>query len=167
MTKDQFTLMAEALIRHLLTVAAGFLVARGYAGIGGAVGNYAAGAAVFGAVLAWSFIQKHKLLEELCAGANLSQIEQLLAQASQFKANGADPLLVAHMIGTALSIAQQEAVAVHPELAPVIAAASPPAPQTTVDFQADPNAVAAAAATLAPAPVSAPLSAQDTQEPVA
>jgi hypothetical protein len=113
-TQDQFTAFAAASVRHLLTLGAGLLVARGFTAGGDMVSNLAAAVAVFAATLAWSFIQKHKLLSALVAGLDVSALEQLLAQAAELKRQGADPLLVAHMTGTALAVAQSELATIKP-----------------------------------------------------
>lgn len=144
MTEDQFKAFAAAAVRHLLTLCAGVLAARGFTGSSDMVSNFAAAAAVFAATLAWSFIQKHKLLAELCGGANLSLLEQLLGQASTLKKNGADPLVVSHMVGTALAVASQELAAVS-------------TPQNTI-ANADPATTTqnATAEAVAPAPEDSP-----------
>ena len=141
MTQDQFTLGASSLIRHLLTVISGLLVARGFEAGGDLVSNLAAAIAVFGATLAWSFIQKNRLLSALVSGLNVSALEQLLAQAAELRRQGADPLLVAHMTGTALAVAQSELGSLHPTIS-----AAPPGPSPEV----------AAAGVPAPAPVETP-----------
>lgn len=143
MTQDQFTAFAASLIRHLLTLGAGLLVARGLTGYADMVSNLTAAVAVFGATLAWSFIQKRSVLAKLVAGLNISALEQLLQQTIDLKQQGADPLLVAHMAGTALAVAQgelnqfpsasagpSETAAAVPAPAPPGAAASPDATVT-------------------------------------
>lgn len=141
MTKDQFDLYASALVRHVLTAGAGLLAARGLITNSDTPSNIIAAVAVFAAAVGWSFIQKHKLLAQLFEAAQPSQVEQLLGQAAQFKQQGANPLLVAHMIGTALALAQDEVIAAGlmpqqpaaPAAPSVVVEAAPVAADTAVE----------------------------------
>lgn len=133
MTKDELSAGAQSVLRHLCTLGAGALAAHGLAGgdqlasIGGAVG-------VFGSTLAWSWIQKSKLLAALCEAAPLSEIEALAANLVKFRAQGANPLLVSNIASTVLALANQELLAAHPELAqqPTTQATEPAAPPSVV-----------------------------------
>ena len=71
MTRDQFTLYASALIRHLLTLGAGLLAARGLLTQSDATSSIIAASALFIATVGWSFVQKNKLLKALCAAIQL------------------------------------------------------------------------------------------------
>lgn len=131
MTKNDITYGASTVVRHVMTVGAGLLAAHGIAG-GDQLEGIGSAVAVFIATVAWSFIEKSKLLETLCEALPVSELEALAKNLGVFRANGANPLLIANIAHTALAVAQQELMAAHPELAmqapSVPAATASPAP---------------------------------------
>lgn len=136
MTKEELTLGTGSVVRHLMTAGAGALAAHGLAA-GDQLTAFGSAAAVLVATLAWSFIEKSKLLASVVAALPLSEIESLASDLIAFKAKGSNPLLISHMANTLLQVANAELVAAHPELV---------APPPTTE-PADP----------APAPVSPPV----------
>lgn len=132
MTREEFTTGIGSVVRHVLTLGAGLLAAHGLAGgdeltaLGGSI-------AVFLGTLGWSLIEKSKLLSAICENAPASELETLAGALAQFRANGANPLLIANIAQTLMAIANHELIAAHPELAPppptpAPAPVSPPAP---------------------------------------
>lgn len=141
MTKQDITLGATSVIRHVMTLGAGLLAAHGLAG-GDQLEGIGSAVAVFVATLAWSFIENNKLLSGLVEALPVSELESLAANLLTFRKNGANPLLIANIAQTAFAVAQQELLAAHPELVPGVAA-----PDTAAPTQPQP----------APAPASPPV----------
>jgi hypothetical protein len=148
-TKQDITLGATSVTRHVMTLGAGLLAAHGIAG-GDQLEGIGAAVAVFIATLAWSFIENNKLLSGLVEALPVSELESLASNLLAFRRNGANPLLIANIAQTAMAVANQELLAAHPELAP-------PA-QSNVQLSATPEPAAVIAPPQpAPAPVSPPV----------
>jgi hypothetical protein len=126
-TKDELTLGASSVLRHLATLGAGVLAAHGLAG-GDQLASIAGSVGVFLATIAWSLISKNRLVAELCDALPVSELESLGKMLASFRAQGSNPLLVANIAQTAMAVAQQELLAAHPELAAPKPAQTPPPP---------------------------------------
>lgn len=142
MTKDDIASAITPIVRHGLTVAAGFLAARGFTGATDMVSSFTSAGVVLLATLAWSLLEKNKLIAAALDQLPISSLEEVANTVSRLKASGGDPLLIAHIAQAVTALAQQELAVAQPHLIP-----SPPPPPP--------------AAAVAPAPV-----AEAPQEPV-
>lgn len=141
MTKDDIASAVTPLIRHGLTVAAGFLAARGFAGATDLVSSFTSAGVVLVATVAWSLLEKNKLVSAAIGELPVSTLEQVAQQVIDLRKNGADPLLVAHIAQAVTAVANNELATARPELVPAVpqpdpiattpAAPVPVAPETS------------------------------------
>jgi hypothetical protein len=144
LTKQEITLGASSVVRHLATVLAGILAAHGIAG-GDQLAGIGSGVAVFIVTVGWSFVQNNKLIASLFENLPVSELESLCGTIAQFRSQGSNPLLISHLAQAAMAIAQQELLAAHPELAlpQRVDAPPPPPPPVPASVAPEPAAVVA------------------------
>jgi len=166
-TKDEFGSLIAPFVRHGLTVAAGFLAARGLTGGSDMIDSLTAASVVLIATLAWSFLEKHKLISDAVSALPLSALEQVANNVSTLRAQGADPLLIAHIAQGVLAIAQQELAVARPDLVPQPQTPVAAVPvTTTAAVVAEPVAPPSHQEVVTPAPAAAsPLPAVEQVEP--
>jgi hypothetical protein len=104
LTRDEFIAAVTPTIRHSATALSGMLAAWGYHAPANAVLAYGVATGVAAVSLAWAYLEKTKLAAPLDA-LPFSEVMALTDAAQTFRAQGASPLLVAHMVQTAATIA--------------------------------------------------------------
>ena len=144
MTRDDLALAITPLVRHGMTVAAGFLAARGVAGAGDLVASLTSAGVLLVATLAWSFLEKNKLIGAAVSDMPVSALEQIASTVAELKKTGADPLLIAHSAQAVSALANYELAQAQPALvAPppgAVAVVSPPAAAGEVSVPPIPSA---------------------------
>jgi hypothetical protein len=126
------------------------------------------------ATLAWSLLEKNKLVAAAFGQIPISSLEEVANTVSKLRANGGDPLLIAHIAQAVTALAQQELAVAHPELVPqpaVVAAPPPPAANhapepAAVAAPQEPPLEAVVPAAPSPAPESAPLTPAPQSAPI-
>lgn len=139
MTSDDFASIINPLARHGLTASAGLLAAHGMTGAANTVASFAAAGLAGTIALCWSFAEKNSTVAAVVAAAPISELEGVASVIQQFKAGGANPLVVVHLaqVLTALATSElpvlAEAIVGSPSTDhPAPAVESPPAPPAAV-----------------------------------
>ena len=127
MTQDDFINAATPLIRQGITLTAGLLAAKGLTTAGNSLEVWAVSGSLLGASAIWALAEKSKLLAGLIAAAPTSDLDAAIGVVQQFRAQGASPVLVAHMaqVASSLAVAELNAAAPPSPASPVVQA--PPA----------------------------------------
>ena len=140
MTKDDFTLAITPIVRTAIAAGAGFLATRGFTGATDLVSSFTSAAVVLLGTLAWSLVEKNKLVAMALGQIPISSLEEVANTVSKLKASGGDPLLIAHIAQAVTALANQELAVAQPALVPppapspqpVAVPAEPPPPPTVV-----------------------------------
>ena len=114
MTKDDFTNAATPLIRQGITLTAGLLAAKGMTAAGNSLDVWAVSGSLLGASVIWALAEKSKLLSGILDAAPASDLDAALGVVQQFRAQNVSPVLVAHMVQVASSLAVAELNAAAP-----------------------------------------------------
>lgn len=109
MNRDQFITFASPLLRHGLTIVAGVLAAKGYLSTASDFDAYAAPVVIGVATIAWSLLEKNKLVATTLSGLNGDDIALLTAALAKLRKQGASPVLVAHTAQVLAAVAVGEA----------------------------------------------------------
>lgn len=128
MTRDDFASALTPLVRHGLTAVAGVLAAHGIADANSLIPDFTAAGTLLVATLAWSFVEKSKLVSAALGELPVSTLEQVAHQVIELRKNGADPLLVAHIAQAVTAVANSELATARPDLVPGAMTVPQPAP---------------------------------------
>lgn len=127
MTRDDFINGATPVIRQGITLVSGLLAAKGLTGVGNSLAEWAVSGSLLAASLGWALIEKSKLLSTAVAAAPTDDLSALIATVGQFRAQGASPILVAHLAQTAAALAVAETQTTAAPLAATPTVQAPPA----------------------------------------
>ena len=127
MTRDDFIHAATPVIRQGITLVSGLLAAKGFSAAGNSLAEWAVSGSLLAASLGWALIEKSKLLSTAIAAAPTDDLSALIATVGKFRAQGASPLLVAHLAQTAAALAVAETQTTAAPLAATPTVQAPPA----------------------------------------
>ena len=139
MTRDDFINGATPVIRQGITLVSGLLAAKGFTGAGNSLAEWAVSGSLLAASLGWALVEKSKLLSTAVAAAPSDDLSALIATVGQFRAQGASPILVAHLAQTAAALAVAETQTTAAPLAATPTVQAPPADAVVPPTPASPG----------------------------
>ena len=142
MTRDDFINGATPIIRQGITLVSGLLAAKGFTGVGNSLAEWAVSGSLLAASLGWALVEKSKLLSTAVADAPTDDLSALIATVGQFRAQGASPILVAHLAQTAAALAVAETQTTAAPLAATPTVQAPPADAVVPPAPASPGVMA-------------------------
>ena len=139
MTRDDFINSATPVLRQGITLVSGLLAAKGFTGAGNSLAEWAVSGSLLAASLGWALVEKSKLLSTAVAAAPSDDLSALIATVGQFRAQGASPILVAHLAQTAAALAVAETQTTAAPLAATPTVQAPPADAVVPPTPASPG----------------------------